>query len=381
MHYFSSNFKLGILGGGQLGKMLLYPCRKWDIQTLVLDPSEVAPARLAAHEFHRGDLLDFDTVYNFGKQVHVLTIEIEHVNIEALLKLQREGVKVYPQPEALQTIGNKSIQKDHYAAHGIPTAPYQNFDSTSAAKAQTSSFPVVWKSAQGGYDGKGVKIIKSLADFDELPDVPCLVEAQIEFEKELAVIVASSTTGERMSYPVVAMDFHPEANQVEYVICPANITDQIAEEARTLAEKVAESLGVTGLLAVELFLGKDNKLYVNEVAPRPHNSGHYSLEASYTDQYEQHVRAILGLPLGNTESKVAAVMVNLVGDENHTGPVYYKGLEEAMKLKGVCPHIYGKSETKPFRKMGHITVVDSNPEEAYLRAREVKDLIKVISNE
>ena len=379
MHYFSSDFKLGILGGGQLGKMLLYTTRRWDVQTFVLDPSSEAPSRFACNHFVQGDLKDFETVYQFGKKVDVLTIEIEHVNVEALKKLKSEGVKVYPEPEALEIIGNKCLQKSHYADHQIATAPFQNFKSTSDAKKATRSFPCVWKSATGGYDGKGVKILKSIEDFNELPNVPCLIEELINFEKELAVIVASSVSGKQKSYPVVGMDFHPEANQVEFVVCPAHIDDTIANKARELALTVAKSLGVTGLLAVELFLAKDGSIYVNEVAPRPHNSGHYSLEGSYTDQFEQHIRAILDLPLGDTDSKVAAVMVNLVGEESYTGPVHYKGLDEALAIEGVSPHIYGKAKTRPFRKMGHVTIVGEELEEVYLRARKVKDLIKVIS--
>jgi 5-(carboxyamino)imidazole ribonucleotide synthase len=379
MHYFSSDFKLGILGGGQLGKMLLYTTRRWDVQTFVLDPSCEAPSRFACNHFVQGDLKDFETVYQFGKKVDVLTIEIEHVNVEALKKLKSEGVKVYPEPEALEIIGNKCLQKRHYADHQIATAPFQNFKSTADAKKATLSFPCVWKSATGGYDGKGVKILKSIEDFNELPNVPCLIEELIDFEKELAVIVASSVSGEQKSYPVVGMDFHPEANQVEFVVCPANIDDTIANKARELALTVAKSLGVTGLLAVELFLAKNGSIYVNEVAPRPHNSGHYSLEGSYTDQFEQHIRAILDLPLGDTDSKVAAVMVNLVGEESYSGPVHYKGLDEALAIEGVSPHIYGKAETRPFRKMGHVTIVGEELEEVYLRARKVKDLIKVIS--
>jgi 5-(carboxyamino)imidazole ribonucleotide synthase len=359
--------------------MLLYTTRRWDIQTFVLDPSSEAPSRFACNHFVQGDLKDFETVYQFGKKVDVLTIEIEHVNIEALKILKSEGVKVYPEPEALEIIGNKCLQKSHYANHKIATAPFQNFESTADAKKVTTNFPCVWKSATGGYDGKGVKILKSIEDFSELPNVPCLIEELIDFEKELAVIVASSASGEQKSYPVVGMDFHPEANQVEFVVCPANIDDTIANKARELALMVAKSLGVTGLLAVELFLAKDGSIYVNEVAPRPHNSGHYSLEGSYTDQFEQHIRAILDLPLGATDSKVAAVMINLVGEESHTGPVHYKGLDEALAIEGVSPHIYGKAVTRPFRKMGHVTIVGEVLEEVYLRARKVKELIKVIS--
>jgi 5-(carboxyamino)imidazole ribonucleotide synthase len=380
MQYFSSSFRLGILGGGQLGKMLLYETRKWDVNTKVLDPSADAPCRISCNEFVQGDLLDYQTVLDFGKGLDLLTIEIENVNIEALKTLKNQGVKVYPEPEALEIIRNKSKQKDFYREKGIPTAAHQNFSSKERLLEAQLSYPCVWKSAEFGYDGKGVSVLRDAEDLKALPDTPCLIEEKVAFKKELAVIVARNENGEMTTYPVVGMDFHPTANQVEYVVCPAAIDDVIANEARQIAVKVAENLKITGLLAVELFLDQDDRILVNEVAPRPHNSGHYSIEASYTNQFEQHLRAILGLPLGSTDSKAIGIMVNLVGAEGFEGPVLYENIEQVMKLEGVTVHIYGKSETRPFRKMGHVTIVDQDRESAYEKAKKVKETLIIKSN-
>jgi len=381
--YFSSDFKLAILGGGQLGKMLLYETRKFDIQTLVLDPNPEAPSRLAANYFEQGDLMDFDTVYNFGKQADVVTFEIEAVNVDALEKLENEGITVYPRPQTLRRIQDKGIQKDFYTEKNIPTAPYKKFpnleDLKLALTANQSSFPFVWKSTQGGYDGKGVQVVRTQEDLAKLVDTPCIAEQMIPFKNELAVIVVRSPKGEVKTYPVVEMEFHPEANQVEYVICPGRIDAKVAAKARKVATQVSEAFEHVGLLAVEMFQTEDDEILVNEVAPRPHNSGHYSIEGSYTNQFEQHLRAILNLPLGETESKIGAVMVNLVGAEGHTGDVYYEKIEEILALKGVTPHIYGKRETRPFRKMGHVTIVNSDLSEARKIAEQVKNAIRVIT--
>ena len=381
--YFSSDFKLAILGGGQLGKMLLYETRKFDIQTLVLDPNPEAPSRLAANYFQQGDLMDFDTVYNFGKQADVVTFEIEAVNVDALEKLENEGISVYPSPQTLRKIQDKGVQKDFYTEKNIPTAPYKKYprldDLKLALTANQNSFPFVWKSTQGGYDGKGVQVVRSQEDLEKLIDTPCIAEQMIPFKNELAVIVVRSPKGEVKTYPVVEMEFHPEANQVEYVICPGRIDDKVAQKAREVATQVSEAFEHVGLLAVEMFQTQDDEILVNEVAPRPHNSGHYSIEGSYTNQFEQHLRAILNLPLGETESKIGAVMVNLVGAEGYTGDVYYEKIEDIMALKGVTPHIYGKRETRPFRKMGHVTIVNSDLSEARKIAEQVKNAIRVIT--
>lgn len=382
-HYFSSDFTLGILGGGQLGKMLLTETRKFDITTKVLDPSPDAPCRIACNTFVQGNLTDFNTVYNFGKDVEVLTIEIENVNVEALEKLQTEGVKVYPSPQTIKNIQNKASQKQFYASHGIPTAPFQVFQNTESLKKaineQQLTLPFVWKSARFGYDGNGVKIVRQLTDLNLLPNDQCIAESLVPFKKELAVIVARNAKGQVRTYPVVEMEFHPEANQVEYVLCPARIEEAVAQKARTIAIQVAQAFEVVGLLAVELFQTENDEILVNEVAPRPHNSGHYSIEVAYTNQFEQHLRAILNLPLGSTESKVAGVMVNLVGAEGYQGKVVYENIEQIMAMEGVTPHIYGKKETRPFRKMGHVTIVNPNINKARQIAEQVKNTIRVIA--
>lgn len=383
-HYFSSNFTLGILGGGQLGKMLLTETRKFDITTKVLDPSADAPCRIACNTFVQGALTDFDTVYRFGKEVDVLTIEIENVNVDALKKLQSEGVKVYPTPQTIELIQNKATQKQFYANHNIPTAPFHRFESLTnlqqAVANEQITLPFVWKSARFGYDGNGVKIVRQLPDLSLLPEGECIAENLVPFAKELAVIVARNVSGEATTYPVVEMEFHPEANQVEYVLCPARISEEIAQKARAIAVQVAQAFQVVGLLAVELFLTAEGEVLVNEVAPRPHNSGHYSIEAAYTNQFEQHLRAILDLPLGNTNSKVAGVMVNLVGAEGYQGDVIYENIEQILAMQGVTPHIYGKRQTRPFRKMGHVTIVNKDIEKARTIAEKVKQTIKVISH-
>lgn len=383
INYFSSDFKLGILGGGQLGKMMLYETRKYDIQTNVVDPNPEAPCKIACDYFETGDLMDFDTVINFGRKVDVLTFEIEGVNVEALKQLQKEGVKTYPSAETLEKIQNKGIQKNFYKKHQIPTADFEVFSNKkeliSALENSKINLPFVWKSTTGGYDGKGVSVIKNKEALNDLPDAECIAENLVPFKNELAVIVARSASGEVKTYPVVEMEFHPTANQVEYVICPARIENSVAQKARELAVKVSEAFEHVGLLAVEMFQTDNDEILVNEVAPRPHNSGHYSIEASYTNQFEQHIRAILDLPLGNTDSKVGGIMVNLVGDANHEGEVVYENIEKIMKMPGVTPHIYGKKITRPFRKMGHVTIVNKDLAEARKIAEQVKNSIKVIS--
>ncbi len=383
-HYFSSDFKLGILGGGQLGKMLLYETRKYDISTTVLDPSAEAPCRIACNEFIQGDLMDFDTVYNFGKKVDVLTFEIEAVNVAALEKLEAEGKTVYPSAATLKQIQNKGKQKVFYKEQGIPTAAFQQFATKaaliSAITNKEVSLPFVWKCTEGGYDGMGVSVIREEKALAKLPDAECIAEDLIDFKNELAVIVVRNAGGEVKTYPVVEMEFHPEANQVEYVICPARISDDIAAKARAVAQKVSESFKHVGVLAVEMFQTQDDEILVNEVAPRTHNSGHFSIEGSYTNQFEQHLRSVLNLPLGDTATKAGAVMVNLVGAEGHTGQVAYENIEKIMALPGVTPHIYGKRETRPFRKMGHVTIVNEDIYEARRIAGEVKRLIKVVSS-
>lgn len=383
VNYFSSNFKLGILGGGQLGKMLLYETRKFDIQTLVIDPADEAPARLAANYFQKGDLMDYETVLEFGRKVDVLTFEIEAVNLKALQQLEKEGVKVYPSYKTLEKIQDKAVQKTFFAENKIPTSPFKIYSSKADFLAEIEAgnikLPVVWKSATGGYDGRGVMILKNKQQLDQIPEGKCIAEDLVPFKNELAVIVARNPQGEVRSYPVVEMEFHPTANQVEYVICPARIDEEVAKKARDLAEVVSRSFQHEGLLAVEMFQTTSDEIFINEVAPRPHNSGHYSIEGSYTNQFEQHIRAILNLPLGATGSKAGGVMVNLTGEEGYSGPVVYENINEIMKMPGVTPHIYGKKLTRPFRKMGHVTIVNSDLNKAREIAEKVKNSIRVIS--
>ncbi len=383
MNFFSSDFTLGILGGGQLGKMLLAETRKFDIRTHVLDPSPDAPSAIACNKFAVGSLMDYQTVLEFGRGVDILTIEIEHVNVDALEALEREGKKVYPSASTLRAIQNKARQKQFYMDNGIPCPPARIYKSLRELMVDfmdgSLKVPFVWKSTEFGYDGNGVRVVREARDLQGLPDQECMAEELVEFDMELAVIVARNSVGDTLTYPVVEMEFHPTANQVEYVICPARIDDDIAVKARALALEVSQKFAHVGLLAVEMFLTRDHKILVNEVAPRPHNSGHYTIEASYTSQFENHLRAILGLPLGATESKAAAVMVNLVGAEGHSGNVIYENIDKILALDGVTPHIYGKRQTRPFRKMGHVTIV--RPELASAReiAQNVRQTIRVIA--
>ena len=383
MEFFSGKKTIGILGGGQLGKMMLSVTRKWDIKTKVMDPNEDAPSRIGCNKFVKGNLMNYENVFDFGKDVDILTIEIENVNTEALDDLEKKGIKVYPQSSILKIIQNKCHQKQFYQKNKIPTARFQIFGSKEKLKDAVVrgfiSFPFVWKTESMGYDGYGVKIIRSNQDLEEISPGPCMAEELVNIDKEIGVIICRSPKGEIKNYPSVEMEFHPEANQVEYVLSPAGISKKIAKKAEQIALSVSDAFKHVGLLAVELFLTKEGEILVNEVAPRPHNSGHYTIEGSFTSQFEQHIRAILDMPLGDTSNKVAGVMVNLVGKEGYKGPVYYKNIEHILAIEGVNPHIYGKKETRPFRKMGHITVINKDLKLARKIAEQVKETIEVIS--
>ena len=383
MAFFSTSKTIGILGGGQLGKMLLYDTRKWDIKTKVLDNNPNAPAKLSCDEFHVGDLMDYQTVLNFAKNIDVLTIEIENVNVKALEEIEKKGIKVYPQPNVLAIIQNKLKQKKFYKENKIPTAPFREFKSIKSIKEQiihgNLCFPFVWKSNSMGYDGFGVKIIKSNRDIEELNDTPGFIEDLIEIKKELSVIICRNAKGEIKNFPVVEMIFNNDSNQVEYIISPARINNEISRKAISIALKLSKLYNHVGIMAIELFLTSDNEILINEVAPRPHNSGHFSIEMSYTSQFEQHIRAILGLPLGEAKNKISGVMVNLVGEKQNNGPVKFSNIDQIMTIEGVTPHIYGKKETKPNRKMGHVTIVNEKIENAIKIAKKVKETIKVIS--
>lgn len=377
------DFRLGVLGGGQLGKMMLSETRRYDIFTRVMDPAEDAPARLASNEFIRGSLMDYESVIRFGEGLDVVTIEIEHVNVDALEQLEKDGVKVFPQPKALRIIQNKAVQKQFYRDNGLPTSDFFTFGNKAELleKLQDGNWkpPFVWKAATGGYDGFGVNIVRTEEDIAQLPDQSGLVEAFVPFDRELAVIVARNESGQIVSYPAVEMEFHPTANQVEYVLCPAHINPDYAEKARKLAEQTIEAFDLVGLLAVEMFLTADGEIYLNEVAPRTHNSGHLTIESNFTSQFEQHVRAVANMPLGSTDLRIPAVMANLVGEKGYSGPVQYKGYRDLLSMRGVYIHLYGKSSTRPFRKMGHVTVTHEDREEARKTAEEAKNAISVIS--
>jgi len=374
---YSVNFKLGVLGGGQLGRMLIQEAINLDIHLACLDPNDKAPCSEIANSFAHGDFNDYDAVMQFGRDKDVLTVEIEHVNIQALKELEKKGVKVYPQPEILEIIQDKGLQKEFYSKNNIPTAPYKLVQDKKELMQNQDLLPVAQKLRKGGYDGKGVTILKSETDLLKAFDAPSVLESFVPFEKELAVIVARNEKGEISSFPVVELDFNPEANLVEMLFAPAKITAEIEEKARKVAETTIEAFGLVGILAVELFLTQEGDILVNEVAPRPHNSGHHTIEANITSQYGQHLRSILNLPLGKTDLTQTAAMVNLLGEDGYTGPVRYEGLNECLALPGVYVHIYGKAETKPFRKMGHVTVTGTDIEKVRKLAHQVKATLKV----
>ena len=376
---FSSKQTLAILGGGQLGKMMLVKCRQWDLFTRVLDPSSKAPARLLADDFIVGDLMDYQTVVDFGQQADVVTIEIENVNIEALYTLEKQGKKVYPKPATLEIIQSKAKQKQFYADNQFPTSPHKIFEHKPDWKDIEN--PCIWKASRFGYDGFGVKKIETQSEWESIPDVPCVLEDFVSIAKEIAVIVARNDRGECVSYRPVEMEFHPQANQVEFVFTPSTLNEKQLADSQKLAEQVAHGLEHVGLLAVELFLNDEGKLLVNEVAPRPHNSGHLTIEAATTSQFEQHLRTILGLPFGDCQFFHNAIMVNLVGAKDFQGPVLYAGMDDLLNVSGLHVHLYGKAETRPMRKMGHITLIGSDIDLLRQTAKQVKQQVTVRSDE
>ncbi|HEX8547411.1 MAG TPA: 5-(carboxyamino)imidazole ribonucleotide synthase [Cytophagaceae bacterium] len=376
---FYRDFKFGILGGGQLGRMLIQAGIDYNLNPSVLDPDHHAPCAFMTKDFVVGDLTDFDTVYNFGKGKHLLTIEIENVNVEALQKLEGEGVKVFPQPKIVAIIQNKRLQKQFYKDNNIPTSDFILIDNKEELKKHATFFPAFQKLGRAGYDGRGVQKLESIEDLHLAFDEESLIEKKVDFAKELSVIVARNANGQVITYPVVEMVFHPEHNLVEYLFAPADISEATANEAKVLAEKIISSLGMVGLLAVEMFLTKDGHILINEVAPRPHNSGHQTIKDNFTSQYEQHLRAVLNLPLGSTLQKMPSALVNLLGEAGHKGPAVYEGMDEILKMEGVYLHLYGKKVTKPFRKMGHITILEENLERLKAKALKVKETLKVIS--
>jgi 5-(carboxyamino)imidazole ribonucleotide synthase len=383
-NYFSSKYrKIGILGGGQLGKMLLDVTRRYDLYTKVLDPAADAPCATGSKEFVRGSFNDYNTVLAFGEDCDVVTIEIEGVNTQALKELRSRGIKVFPQPEIVELIQNKVHQKQFYTDHALPTAPWYSVsgkhDLLEKLESGTVTLPFVWKAATGGYDGRGVIIVKDQFSVNDIPDVPALAEELADLENEIAIVVGRNEAGEVVAFPPVEMAFHPVANLVEYVFCPASMPATIIEKASHIAETLVEKLGIVGLLAVEMFVTRKGQVWINECAPRVHNSGHLTIEACVTSQFEQHLRAILGFPLGSTHLVRPAVMVNLTGEEGYSGPVYYEGADRVMAMEGAYIHLYGKTETRPYRKMGHVTIAATTLEDARQKAMKIKEIIKVKS--
>ena len=377
MKAFYGDLRVGILGGGQLGRMLIQQAINYNTNIKVLDPDPNAPCKNLCDKFVTGSLTDFDTVYQFGKQTDLLTIEIEKVNVEALQQLEEEGVLVYPQSRIIRLIQDKGLQKEFFKQNEIPTAPFQLIASKEALKASEIEFPYIQKLRKDGYDGRGVYKVKSQSDLENAFDAPSIVEEWVDFEKEIAVIVARNEDGEVKTFPCVEMEFNPDANLVEFLISPSTLPVELLKDAEQLAVQIAEALKITGVLAVEMFLTKDGRILVNELAPRPHNSGHHSIEGNQTSQFEQHLRAIFNLPLGDTSPIGNAVMINLLGEPGYEGLAEYEGIEDIFSEAGVYLHLYGKRFTKPYRKMGHITIVNSDREAAISRAREIQKSLKV----
>ena len=363
--------------------MLLQAAIDWNLRVHILDPDAEAPCRTLCTQFTQGSLTDYDTVYQYGQNVDVLTIEIERVNVDALEALEREGKRVFPQPSVIRVIQDKRLQKQFYRDHNLPTADFvltdNRDDVAQLATQQPNFFPAFHKLGRDGYDGRGVQRIRSASDVDKAFDAPGVLEQAVDFEKELAVIVARNERGDMQTFPTVEMVFHPELNLVDYLFAPAQISDEIEKQAQDIARRTADAFGIVGLLAVELFLDKSGNVLINEVAPRPHNSGHHTMQANVTSQFEQHWRAILNYPLGDTTAYQPAAMVNLLGEDGHTGPAVYEGLETLLAIPGVFPFFYGKALTKPFRKMGHVTVMDSSLDALREKVERVKAGIRVIT--
>ncbi len=373
----SENFKIGMLGGGQLGRMTLQEAYNLNLHIDILDPSANAPCKTLANEFVCGDFKDFETVYNFGKDKQVITIEFEDVNADALAELEKEGVLVYPQPRVLKLIQDKGLQKEFYQKNNIPSSAFQLIESKAEIEDANLKFPIFQKLRKSGYDGYGVQSLKDPHKLSKAFDAPSVLEEAVDLDKELSVIVARNKSGEVVHFPLVELEFNKEANMVEFLFSPAAVSSEIESKAYQLAADVIEKLDMVGLLAVEMFLDRSGKLMVNEVAPRAHNSGHQSIEGNYTSQFAQHLRAILDLPLGDTGIKEPSVMLNLLGEKDANGEAVYIGMDEALKHPGVYPHLYGKEMVKPFRKMGHITVVNKELKQAKSIATKIKQQVKV----
>jgi 5-(carboxyamino)imidazole ribonucleotide synthase len=364
--------KVGILGGGQLGRMLLQAAANYPVETYVLENDNECPAAHLCHHFTKGDIKDFDTVYQFGKQVDAITIEIENVNVDALEKLEAEGVRVYPKPSVLKTIKNKILQKEYYQEHNIPTSPFVVTQNLAELKEQVHFIPAVHKIGEGGYDGKGVQLINTTADMEKGFDAPAVLEKMVSIKKEIAQTIAVNDDGETALYPPVEMLFDPSLNLLDYQLCPAEIEEKTLWKTEAIALAVARNFKSPGLFAVEMFVDTNGDVLVNETAPRVHNSGHHTIEAHYSSQFDMLWRIMLQYPLGNTDAILPSIMVNIIGAEGCNGPVKYEGLEEVLKIENAFVHLYGKNETKPGRKMGHVTVLSKEKQELLHQSNRIK---------
>jgi len=372
--------KIGILGGGQLGRMLLQSAVNYPVKTYLMENDEQAPAAHLAHYFTKGDITAYDDVYNFGKKLDAITIEIENVNIEALEKLFEEGVKVYPHPHALRIIKNKISQKEFYKNNEIPTSEFIVTNSLADLKNHSSFLPAVHKLAMGGYDGKGVQVLNNESDIEKGFDAPSVLEKKINIHQEIAIIIAVNETRQTAIYPAVEMAFNNNLNLLDYQICPAAISEKVLWKSEAIALQVIKQLNSPGIFAVELFADKDENVFVNEIAPRVHNSGHHTIEGNYSSQFDMLWRIMLGYPLGNTDIILPSALVNIIGENNHTGEAMYEGLEEVLKMDNVFVHLYGKSQTKPGRKMGHVTILSNEKQELIHKANQIKHTLFVKSN-
>jgi len=370
----SKEFKLGVLGGGQLGRMLIQEAVNLNLHIHVMDSDKNAPCASIAESFTCGSITDFDSVIEFGKDKDLITVEIENVNIEALELLEQKGISVYPQPRVLKIIKDKGSQKEFYNQHNIPTASFSLFQTKEDLIKASIDYPIIQKLRTGGYDGRGVQVLNDSANSF---DAPHIIEKLIDFDKEISIIVARNKAGHISTFPSVECEFNQEAHLVEFLFSPAEISKEIEKRAKDIASEVIEKLDMVGLLAVELFLTKNGDLLVNEIAPRPHNSGHHTIECCETSQFAQHLRAILNLPLGNTRLIQPGAMINLLGEKGFTGTAKYEGLNDLLNYPNVFPHLYGKETTKPFRKMGHITITGSSIKEVKETADKIKGIVQV----
>jgi 5-(carboxyamino)imidazole ribonucleotide synthase len=368
--------KIGILGGGQLGRMLLQAAANYPVETYVLENDPECPAAHLCHHFTKGDIKNFDAVYSFGKNLDAVTIEIENVNIDALEKLETEGVKIFPKPSVLRTIKNKILQKEYYKQHQIPTSEFI-ITQTAAALAQQEDFlPAVHKIGEGGYDGKGVQLLRGKEDLAKGFDAPSVLEKMVLIEKEIAQMIAVNEKGETALYPPVEMLFDPDLNLLDYQLCPAEISTQTLYKVEAIALAVVRNFKSAGIFAVELFIDKKGDVLVNETAPRVHNSGHHTIEAHYSSQFDMLWRIMLDYPLGNTTALLPSIMVNIIGEEGYSGDVQYEGLEEVLKIENAFIHLYGKKQTKPGRKMGHVTVLSKEKQELLYQSNKIKRTLK-----